>query len=64
MDEMKEEFITEITKDMVLKELLNYQLSKEEVDEYLEILAAINDGQRVFSIITTENKEYLLYMKK
>lgn len=62
---MKEDdVITEITKDMALKELLNYQLSKDEVNEYLEILTAICEGQRVFSITTEDNKEYLLYMNK
>ena len=60
----EDEVITEITKDMAIKELSNCQLSKAEVDEYLEILAAINEGQRVFTITTEDDKEYLLYMKK
>ena len=50
----EDDVITEITKDMAIKELSNCQLSKSEIDEYLEILAAINEGQRVFSITTND----------
>jgi len=53
----------EITKDIALNELTNSALSKEETDEYLEILAAINEDHRVFSIETPEG-EYLIYVKK
>jgi len=53
----------EITKEMTLDELLNSDLSKDEINEYLEIFTAINDGQRVFSI-ETPNGEYLIYVKK
>ena len=53
----------EITKDMALKELSNScRLSKEEIDEYLEIITAINDGQIVYNLTTTKG-EYLLYVK-
>jgi hypothetical protein len=53
----------EITKDMALKELSkSCRLSKEEIDEYLEIITAINEGQAVYNLTTTKG-EYLLYVK-
>lgn len=53
----------EITKDMALKELSNSNLlSKEEINEYLEIIIAINDNQQVFNI-TTNTGEYLMFVK-
>ena len=52
-----------ITKEMALKELSNScRLSKEEIDEYLEIITAINEGHIVYSI-TTNKGEYLMYAK-
>ena len=64
MKKKTEIFKTEqITKEMALKELSkSYRLSKEEIDEYLEIITAINDGQTVYNLITN-NGEYLLYAK-
>ena len=53
----------EITKEMALKELSkSCELSKEEIDEYLEIITAINEGQVVYNLTTTKG-EYLLYVK-
>lgn len=46
---------------MVLDKL-NNSLSKEEIDEYLDIISAINEGQSVFNLITNKG-EYLLYVK-
>jgi len=51
-----------ITKDMALYELSNNDLSKDEIDEYLEIITAINEGLYVYNLTTT-NGEYLLYAK-
>lgn len=50
-----------ITKEAVLKELNNENLSKEEVDEYLDIISAINEGQFVY-IVTTNIGEYLFFV--
>ena len=50
-----------ITKEAVLKELNNENLSKEEVDEYLYIISAINEGQFVY-IVTTNIGEYLFFV--
>lgn len=61
---MKEEEILSIkllTKDMIINDL-KLDLSKKEIDEYLDILSAINDGQFVFNVITN-NDEYLLIIK-
>lgn len=53
----------EITKDMALNELSNSNLlSQDEIDEYLEIIIAINDNQQVFSI-ETNNGKYLMFIK-
>lgn len=53
----------EITKEMALKVLSkSCELSKEEIDEYLEIITAINEGQFVYNLTTTKG-EYLLYVK-
>jgi len=53
----------EITKEMALKELSkSYKLSKEEIDEYLEIITAINEGHSIYNL-TTNKGEYLLYVK-
>jgi hypothetical protein len=51
-----------ITKEIVLTELNNENLSKEEIDEYLDIISAINEGQFVYSI-TTNIGEYLFFVK-
>jgi hypothetical protein len=62
---MKTEILSseEITKDMALKELSKSNLlSKEEINEYLEIIIAINDNQQVFNI-TTNKGEYLMFIK-
>lgn len=62
---MKTEILSseEITKDMALKELSKSNLlSKEEINEYLEIIIAINDNQQVFNI-TTNKGEYLMFVK-
>lgn len=61
---MKEEEILDIkilTKDMIINDL-KLDLSKKEIDEYLDILSDINDGQFVFNVITN-NDEYLLIIK-
>jgi hypothetical protein len=63
---MKTEIISteEITKEMALYELSSSNdLSQEETDEYLDIIAAINTGQRVYNLITTKG-DYLLYIDK
>jgi len=62
---MKPEIIKSerITKVMAIKELKSCKLSKDEIDEYLEILTAINDGKFVYSLTTTKG-EYLLYVEK
>lgn len=62
---MKTEIIgsEEITKDMALRELSKSKLlSKDEINEYLEIIIAINDNQQVFNI-TTNTGEYLMFVK-
>lgn len=62
---MKTEILSseEITKDMALRELSKSNLlSKEEINEYLEIIIAINDNQQVFNI-TTNKGEYLMFVK-
>lgn len=62
---MKTEILSseEITKDMALKELSYASiLTQEEVDEYLDIISAINDGQSVYNLVTNKG-EYLLYVK-
>ena len=54
----------EITKEMALQELSKCsQLSKDEIDKYLEIISAINEGQFVYNLTTTKG-EYLLYVKR
>ncbi len=50
-----------ISKYIAIKELCTCKLSKEEVDEYLDIISAINGGQTVYNLITN-NGEYLLYI--
>lgn len=61
---MKTEIIKseEITKEMALKELRTPDLSKDEIDEYLEIITAINEGQFVYNLTTTKG-EYLLFVQ-
>lgn len=61
---MKTEILSseEITKEMAINELYNSKLSKDEIDEYLEIMIAINDGQQVFNFITNKG-EYLMFVK-
>jgi hypothetical protein len=62
---MKTEIIRseKITKEMAIKEL-NFadHLTQEEVNEYLDIISAINSGGTVFCL-TTNIGEYLLYIK-
>jgi hypothetical protein len=62
---MKTEILSteEITKDMALNELTESDLSQEETDEYLDIIVAINNGQRVYNL-TTNNGDYLLFIEK
>lgn len=54
----------EITKSIVVKELTESvnDLTKEEIDEYLDILCAINCGESVYNLITNKG-EYLLYIR-
>lgn len=60
---MKTEILSseEITKEMAIHRLSNSILSKEEIDEYLEIMIAISKGQQVFNFITN-NGEYLMFL--
>jgi hypothetical protein len=62
---MKTEILStdEITKEMALNELSTSDLSQEETDEYLDIIVAINGGQRVYNL-TTNNGDYLLFIEK
>lgn len=62
---MKTEILStdEITKDMALNELSTSDLSQEETDEYLDIIVAINNGQRVYNL-TTNKGDYLLFIEK
>lgn len=53
----------EITKDIALKEIKNSKLSKDEIDEYLDIINAINKGQIVYNV-STEEGDYLIYIEK
>jgi len=53
----------EITKDIALKEIKNSKLSKDEIDEYLDIINAINKGQFVYNV-STEEGDYLIYIEK
>ena len=61
---MKTEIINseEITKEIALNELTNTNLSKDEVNEYLDIITAINDGLLVYNLLTN-NGEYLLFIE-
>lgn len=63
---MKTEIIDSelITKEMAIRELSGClcELSREEVDEYLDILCAINNGLLVYNL-TTNKGEYLLFIK-
>lgn len=53
----------EITKEIAVKELSNpTNLSQDEIDEYLEIIIAINDNNQVFNILTNKG-EFLMYIK-
>lgn len=53
----------EITKEIVVQELSNpTNLSQDEIDEYLEIIIAINDKNQVFNILTNKG-EFLMYIK-
>ena len=63
---MKEELTIlcseEITKDVAVRELsYSCNLSQDEVDEYLEIIIAINDNQQVFNISTNKG-DFLMYI--
>ncbi len=53
----------EITKEMVLDEISATDLSQEAIDEYLEIIFAINNEQRVYCLITNKG-DFLLYIDK
>ncbi len=62
---MKTEILNseEITKENAIFELSQSEfLSKDEIDEYLEIITAINDGQKVYNLITNKG-EYLLFVQ-
>jgi hypothetical protein len=63
---MKTEIIDsqEITREMIIYELTYplSNLSNEEVDEYLDILSAIDNGESVYNLVTN-NGEYLLFVK-
>ena len=61
---MKTEILNseEITKEIALNELYNTNLSKEEVNEYLDILTALNSGMLVYNILTNKG-EYLLFVE-
>lgn len=53
----------EITKEMALTELsFATILTHAEIDEYLDILSAISNGESVFNL-TTNKGEYLLFVK-
>jgi hypothetical protein len=53
----------EITKEMAINELSFASiLTEAEVNEYLDILSAINNGESVFNL-TTNKGEYLLFVK-
>jgi len=62
---MKTEILNteEITKDMAVNELSISDLSQEETDEYLDIIFAINNGQRVYNLSTNKG-DYLLFIEK
>jgi len=53
-----------ITKEMVIKELTYSvcDLTKEEVNEYLDILSAIDSGELVYNLKTNKG-EYLLFVR-
>ena len=63
---MKTEIIDSqlITKEEVINELTYSvcDLTREEINEYLDILCAINDGETVYNL-TTNKGEYLLFIK-
>lgn len=53
----------EITKEIAVKELsMAYALNQAEINEYLDIISAINNGEKVFNL-TTNKGEYLLYVR-
>jgi len=54
--------INEMTKDIVNTELYNSgNLTQSQIDEYLDILTALKNGQYVYNI-TTPNGQFLLYV--
>jgi hypothetical protein len=50
-----------ITKKNAL-EYIKKTKDKSEVDEYLDIISALNNGNDVFNIVTTDG-EYLMFLK-
>lgn len=53
----------QITKDSILEQFKLPDLSKDEIDEYLDIITAINNGQLVYNI-STNNGDYLIFIDK
>ena len=54
--------INQITKDFVTEQLQNSdKLSKIEIDEYLDILSALNKKKHVYNIDTPQG-EFILYI--
>lgn len=52
-----------ITKEMAIQELyVSKKLSQSEIDEFLDIISAINSGQSVYNV-TTDNGNYLFFIK-
>lgn len=52
-----------ITKEIALNEIKDSNLSKDEIDEYLDIISAINKGQLVYNVLTDDGN-YLIYIEK
>lgn len=53
----------EITMKIALNEIKNPNLSKKEIDEYLDIISAINKDQIVYNISTIDGN-FLIYIEK
>lgn len=53
----------EITKEMALNGISANDLSQEEIDEYLEIIFALNHGKRVYYCDTNEG-DCILYSEE
>lgn len=52
-----------ITKDYVLNELNNNNLTQKEVDDLLDIISSINEGYHVYNVKTSKG-DYFLFIEE